>query len=254
MIPVDRLNGYNLSCLLYFCRVKNFYQRIFIKTKTMKKLIVFIAVILLRGYSLRAQSKVNQQMVAVVAQLDRAVAAKDYQQLASVFESIALQEKTNWLPYYYAAFCNAKIGWLYQQDGDKIKPFADKAEMDIKKSSSLLNTVSQKKELSEVYCVFSMVNRARVFISPMNYGRQYGPAASQYTHLALQTNPDNPRANYLLGWEKYSTPGFWGGDKKKARELLDLAKQQLNATSASNDGINPHWGQREVAELLKELK
>ena len=218
----------------------------------MKKAIFFIAFIFFSSGLIQAQDSYDQQMVTAVGKLGQATAAKDYQQLASTFKSIALAEKNKWLPYYYAAFCNAKTGWLYEQDGDRIEPFADEAEKDIKKSESLLDTAAQKKELSEVYCVLSMVNRARVFINPMSYGRQYGPAASHYTHMALNTNPDNPRGNYLLGWEKYSTPKLWGGDKKKAKELLELAKQQL--TADSNEGINPHWGMSEVDELLKQLK
>jgi len=217
----------------------------------MKKSILIIALILLYNNLMQAQENHALQMHTAVARLDQAVMVKDYQQLAADFESIAQQEKTNWLSWYYAAFCNAKIGWLYQQDGDQIEHFADKAENEIKKSRSFLDTASQKKELSEVYCIISMVNRARVFINPMSYGRQYGPVASQYTQLAIKTNPDNPRANYLSGWEKYSTPKLWGGDKKKAKELLELAKSQLS--TESKEGINPHWGQKDIDNLLKDL-
>jgi hypothetical protein len=216
----------------------------------MKRTLLFIAIIFLCAHLSHAQDNYSKQMQEAVAKLDRAAAVKDYQQLAAGFESIAQQEKTSWLAWYYAAFCNAKIGWLYEQDGDQIEPFADKAENEIKKSKSLLDTSSQKRELSEVYCIISMVNRARVFINPMSYGKQYGPMASQYTQLALKTNPDNPRANYLDGWEKYSTPKLWGGDKKKAKELLDLAKRQLAADP--KEGIDPHWGLKEIDALLKE--
>jgi hypothetical protein len=218
----------------------------------MKKAVFFIAIIFLFGYSIRAQNNYDQQMQAAVAKLDQAATVKDFQKLAAEFETLAQQEKTKWLPYYYAAFCNAKIGWLYQQDGDAIDPFADQAEKDIKKSESLLDTATQKKELSEVYCIISMVNQARVFVNPMSFGRQYGPVSSQYRQLALNANPDNPRANYLNGWANYSTPKMWGGDKKKAKELLELAKQQLAA--APDQGINPHWGHNEVDALLKEIK
>jgi hypothetical protein len=116
---------------------------------------------------------------------------------------------------------------------------------------SLLDTTKQKKELSEVYVIMSMTNRARVFINPMTYGRKYGPAASHYNQLAIQSSPNNGRALYLAGWEKYSTPKLWGGDKQNAKELLQQALQQLNAQS-SND--NPHWGKRETVELLAKLK
>ena len=82
----------------------------------MKKTILFIAVIFLYGNLTQAQDNYSQQMQTAVAKLDQAATVKDYQQLAAGFESIAEQEKTSWLPWYYAAFCNAKIGWLYQQD------------------------------------------------------------------------------------------------------------------------------------------
>jgi len=38
----------------------------------------------------------------------------------------------------------------------------------------------------------------------------------------------------------------------KAKELLENAKQKLNAGSSAD--INPHWGKNEVDELLKNLK
>jgi hypothetical protein len=115
-----------------------------------------------------------------------------------------------------------------------------------------LDTTKQKAALSEIYCVLSMVNRATVFINPASYGRQYGPAASMYTKMALQENPDNPRALYLAGWEKFSTPKMWGGDKNKAKELLLAAQQKLAANTAG--GTDPHWGKKETDALLAQLK
>src|ERR1017187_5196767 len=122
----------------------------------MKKISLFIAAAWMLCFSLQAQ---NPEMLTTVTKLDQASTVKEYQQLAGDFEAIAQKQKTGWLPYYYSAFCNAKIGWLYQNDGEKIEPFADKAEKDIRKAESLLDTAIQKKELSEVYCVLSMVNR-----------------------------------------------------------------------------------------------
>ena len=198
-----------------------------------------------------AQTSNDQQLNSAVARLNSATNIKNYQQLATEFANIAEAEKTNWLSWYYAALCNAKIGWLYQDDGDLIEPFVKKADAQIKKALSLLDSTKQKKELSEVYCVLSMVNRANVFINPMTYGRQYGPAASQYIKLARQVNPENPRAVYLEGWEKYSTPKMWGGDKSKAKELLEHAAKQLNAQQVS--GAYPQWGKKEVEEALRKL-
>lgn len=211
----------------------------------MKKVLVFIATAIAIHVSANAQS-----LQTAVTQLDQASSAKDYQALATRFEDLANKEPNNWLSWYYAAFCNAKTGWLYQDDGERIEPFADKAEQQVKKALSLLDTIKQKKEFSEVLVVLSMANRARVFINPMTMGRKYGPDAGKYVQLALKYNPNNARALYLYGWEKYATPKMWGGDKKKAKELLTEAQQQL---ASQNNGNEPHWGKKETEELLGKL-
>jgi hypothetical protein len=211
----------------------------------MKKALVSIAVALALHVSATAQ-----QLQPAIDQLDKAVSDKDYQTLATQFEQVANSEPNNWLPWYYAAYCNAKTGWLYHDDGERIEPFADKAEKQIAKALSLLDTSKQKNELSEVYVVMSMVNRDRVYINPMTMGRKYGPDAGKYVQLALKHNPSNARALWLYGWEKYATPKMWGGDKKKAKELLTQAKQQLSTQGA---GSNPHWGKAETEELLQKL-
>ena len=142
----------------------------------MKKTIFLIAATMMYAVS-QAQEAYTQQMQQQVAKLDKASTAKDYEQLANDFKNIADAQKTQWLPYYYAAFCNAKIGWFYQDDGDKIEPYADKAEEQIKKAQSLLDTSKQKKELSEVYCVLSMTNNS----SKMSCNRIY------YTVVCIST-------------------------------------------------------------------
>lgn len=216
-----------------------------------KTIFLFVACWLILAVT-KAQDGSAGQLQTAVGKLDQANSVKDYQLLADEFKGIADQQKNAWLPFYYAGFCNAKIGWLYQRDGDNIEPFADKAEEEIRKALSLIDTAVQKKELSEIYCVLSMVNRDRVFINPMSFGSQYGPVAGRYTQLAMKENPNNPRAYWLAGWEKYATPKLWGGSKTKAKELLGTAQKQLEA--ASSTGIAPHWGRKEVEELLNELK
>lgn len=217
----------------------------------MKKAILMMMTAFLMITATWAQDTNDQQLQAAVSKLDKAVAVKEYRQLAIDFVGIAEQQKTNWLAWYYAALCNAKTGWLYQDDGDKIEPFANLATEQGKKALSLLDTARQKKELSEVYCVLSMAERAKVFINPMSYGPKHGPVAGQYVQRAKAADPANARVAYLEGWEKYATPKMWGGDKKKAKELLEQALQQLNAQGTA--GTDPHWGKPDVESLLKKL-
>jgi hypothetical protein len=215
----------------------------------MKNSIIILSITLLLHVAVKAQ---DTQLQSLVTRIDQSATVKDFQQLANEFGELAEEQPNNWLNWYYAAWCNAKISWLYMDDGDKIEPFANKADEQIKKAYHLLDTTKQKKELSEVYVVLSLVNRARVYINPMTYGRTYGPPAGLYTQKARRTDPENPRALYIEGWEKYATPKAFGGDKQKAKELLEQAKQKLDGNKTAD--TTPHWGIKETEELLAKLK
>jgi hypothetical protein len=97
-----------------------------------------------------------------------------------------------------------------------------------------------------------MVDQAFVFISPMSNGPTYGPSASEYREKAKKANPDNARALYVNGWAKYNTPKIWGGDKDKAKELLQQALEKLKDSPAS--AVSPHWGKVDVEALLAQYK
>jgi hypothetical protein len=219
----------------------------------MKQLILLIAGIVSVCAESNAQDNTYpKQMEANVSKLENAKAVGDYQILQISFIKLADSKKTDWLPYYYAALCNAKISWLYKDNGSKIAPFANLATQQLKKAESFLDTSKNKFEISEVDCVWSMIYRAKIFISPMFNGMRYGPTANQYIDKAKQMNPENPRVSLLEGWMKYYAPSLWGGDKTKAKQLLELALKQLE--NRPSPAIYPHWGKTECENILKLYK
>lgn len=219
----------------------------------MKKLIISTLMAALSVCTVVAQQSNNSSALASsVKKLDQAKTVKDYQALEKEFSGIAVAQKTNWLPYYYAAFCNASIGFLYQDNGEGVEPFSNRGESLAQKAKSLLDTAKQKKELSELYTVFSMINQSRVFINPMTYGPKYGPIAQQYLNKAKQLNPDNPRVAFMEAWFKYNTPKMWGGDKDLAKQLATKSLKLLQ--NEPSNGEMPHWGQTEDTELLNKYK
>ena len=201
----------------------------------MKKLVFTTLALLSTYFSSGAQTKTaTDALQNAVTKLDRATKAGDYEGLEKTFLGIAEQEKKNWLPYYYAAFCNAKIGFLKQDDGDGIEPFSNRGEDQAKRAKALLDTVGQKKELSELYTVLSMVYRTKVFINPMTYGRKYGKLSQEYRIKAQALNPQNPRAIYVKAWEMYKTPKLWGGNKELGKQL---AEQSLAGSFVLVEGL-----------------
>ncbi|HTE26166.1 hypothetical protein [Flavitalea sp.] len=218
----------------------------------MKQILLAMFVFLAIAFAGLGQTNYQEGLKNATAELQKAKSVKDFEKLAVQFEKLATQPNADWLAPYYAAFCNAKIGWLYQNDGDRIEPYADKAEKQIQNALTFLDSTSQKTEISEVYAVLSMINRSRVFISPMTYGRKYGPAAMQYYQQAQKINPANPRANWLDGWEKFSAPKMFGGDKVKAKQILENALAQWNNEKPKTN--YPHWGKDEIEDLLHQLR
>jgi hypothetical protein len=213
-------------------------------------LILFFALLAGQAGGIAQTTDADQQLANLVATLDKARSAADYEQLEKQFAQVAQAQQTQWVPYYYAALCNANIGFLYQDDGEKIEPFSNRGDDQIKKAQALLST-EQKRELSEVYVVMSMINQAKVFINPMTYGREFGPVAQRYRDEARQLDPANPRAIYLAAWFKYNTPKMWGGDKAEAKQLAEEALQKVTNTAP---GIAPHWGKQECQTLLSQYK
>ncbi|MGN7884949.1 hypothetical protein [Dyadobacter sp. 22481] len=212
----------------------------------MKTLITTILLICTAAFAFAQTGDYATQLEASVKKLDQARSVSDFQGLEKTFIQLGNTQKTEWLPYYYAAFCNAKIGFLLQDDGEKIEPYSVRGEAQIKKSESLAK--GDSKPLAEIYVVQAMIYRTKVFISPMTMGRQFGPLSDQFLKKAQKLDAENPRAIYLEAWTKYYTPKLWGGDKDLAKELAGKAIQKLPATTFS---VMPHWGKAESETLLR---
>lgn len=218
----------------------------------MKKVLpFFLALITLQHIARAQENDYAQQMQTALAQFNKATTVADLKASVGVFEKIATLFPNEWLPWYYAATGNARIGFLYQDDGEKIEPFSKDGEQQIRKARSLLDS-TKKQELSEVFCVMSMVYRTKVFINPMTYGREFGPRSQQYLEQSRKLNPGNPRALYLDGWVKYYSPKMYGGDKQAARQLFTDALAALG--KETNTGLLPHWGQQECTAMLAKYK
>jgi hypothetical protein len=211
----------------------------------MKKLLIS-ALLTILSISTYAQSNALQ---TAVTQLDQAKTVNDYRQLEKTFTGTS--GTPAWLSPYYAALCNAKIGFLLQDDGEKIEPYSERGEQQAKQALALLDSSRQHKERAEVYTVLSMIYRTKVFINPMTYGRKYGMLSQQMLDKAIALEPQNPRALYVAAWVKFYTPKMWGGDKEKAKQL---AGESLAKLGNPGTDVYPHWGKAEDQLLLSKIK
>ena len=216
------------------------------------KQVIFLAAILLNLATFAQSEKYLKAMEANVAALDSTRSADAFQDLANSFERIAEAEKTQWLPYYYAALSTVNAGYFLtggQMGGmaDKLDPIADKASQLLSKAESI------SANNSEIFIVKKMIATLRLMADPMSRYMQYGPQAAQALETAKKLNPENPRVYYLEAQDKYFTPEQFGGIKTEAVKLFEMALQKFESFKPESS-IHPAWGRRATQHFLTQAK
>lgn len=220
----------------------------------MKKTFVLIIATLAMTVSFAQSEKFVKAMESRMSTLDSNRTPDNWKEAANAFERIAEAEKTQWLPYYYAAYCQVMGGtYSLPMDGSFgdnsaiTDPVADKAEQLLNKAESL----SQPN--SETWCVRKMISSLRMMGNAMSRYMTEGPKAEEALSTAKQMNPANPRVYILEAQDKYYTPEQFGGSKDEAKKLFEKAKE-LFMTSKPASSIEPQWGMTQVMYFLSLYK
>ena len=79
----------------------------------MKKIICLLVAAMLVTTAFTQNEKFTQVMTQKLAGYDTVRSSEGLQEMANTFERIAEVEKTQWLPYYYAALSNVNLGYNY---------------------------------------------------------------------------------------------------------------------------------------------
>lgn len=215
----------------------------------MKK-IVFILALSLASAAVYAQSeKYLGAMEQLVSRIDSTRSPEGLVDLSNSFERIANAEKTQWLPYYYAALTTITLANVQFASGkmDKLDEFADKAEPLLARAEEL------QKDNSDIFCLKKMLNTSRMMADPMNRYMTYGPAAAEALAQARKLNPDNPRVYLLEAQDKYFTPEQFGGSKEEAKILFEEALKKYE-TYKPESSIHPAWGAGQARYFLSQIK
>lgn len=213
----------------------------------MKKLIVSACFLIVSMTGFTQSEKFTAAMKKNLAAIDSSF--KDQASLLNLgnnFERIATAEKTQWLAYYYAAFCQVNVGFM-EKDKDKVDAIADKAE-------ALINTAdSLSPNNSEISCIKSMIASCRLMVNPMQRYMEYGKESAANLEAAIQQDPTNPRPYYLKGTNLKYTPEQFGGGCKKAKPVLQTALEKYTTFKPANE-LNPDWGKQIVEKMLKDCE
>ena len=186
--------------------------------------------------------KYTATMKKNLATLDTAKTQATYIKLTNKFERIANAEKSKWLAYYWAAFCN--ISQVYMsQDRSKIDAYLDKADKFIAIADSL------NPENDEIHVLQGWSYGARIMVDPMTRGMKYAPKSNKEYKKAEKINPNNPRIYYLQGTATLFTPTMFGGGATKALPLLKKSKENFGTFKPETE-IHPDWGEEQCDQMI----
>jgi len=206
-----------------------------------KTLLFFALLISLSGF---AQSeKYTQSMQKSIALLDSAKTTDELLSLAGTFARIGDAEKTQWLPYYYAALAQTWIGW-------------NPATKDKDANSQQINAYLAKAEAieknAETYAVENMSATQQMLVDPQSRWATNGKEAGEALQKGLAADPNNPRLYYLQGMSLFGTPPQFGGGKDKAKPLFE--KSVALFKTAQPKPLYPTWGKQQAETMLAQCQ
>jgi hypothetical protein len=217
----------------------------------MKKQLLLATLLIstLAGFS--QSDKYLKAMEQLVPAVDTTRTVDGLNTLANSFQRIADAEKTQWLPYYYAAYATVSSGFVTSmgQPGaaSTTDPLADKAEALLNKADEL------NKNNSEIYVVKKMIATLRLTADPMNRYMTLGPLSAQALETAKKLDPSNPRTFLLEGQDKLYTPEQFGGSKTEAKALFEEGIKKFE-TFKPQSSIHPNWGLGQMKFFLTQAQ
>ncbi|OAQ39146.1 hypothetical protein A5893_10800 [Pedobacter psychrophilus] len=211
------------------------------------KNIIAIVFILLTGTTLKAQdAKYIGAMQSGLKMFSEAKTGADYVAASNQFERIGTQVKTEWLPFYYAAYTqlinNTTLTNTDEKDAamDKAQELIDKAE-----------AINPKE--SEIFSMKGYIKFMKIYVNPMARMQSGMGAAITDLETAKALNPANPRPYFILAQNAFYTPEAFGGGKNVAKPKFTEAAAKFDAFKTSNP-MMPNWGVERNASLLVECK
>jgi len=168
---------------------------------------------------------------------------QDLQSLSNTFERIGDAEKTQWLPYYYAALSLTTAGWI-------------DANLDKDANATRVNALCDKAEAieknAEIYILRNMSATQAMMIDPQTRWQTYGKQASDALQSGMQMDPSNPRLYYLQGMSLFNTPVAYGGGKDKAKPSFEKAVALYKTFQVKP--LYPNWGEKESIAMLAKCQ
>lgn len=212
----------------------------------MKKLIFAVIITASTTFGF-AQTKYESAMTEKISKIEQHLKTDDFQTLSNDFTRIGNAEKTQWLPYYYAAFAQIQKGRILmrEQKMSELDAVAAEAQKSLDKAMEL------SKDNAELYILQKMIHGLKMMVNPMERYMTEGSLAAENLAKAEKLDAENPRITLLKAEDTYFTPEQFGGSKTKGLELFQKALDQFKVYKTAS-ALNPNWGKAEAEYFLSQ--
>ena len=209
----------------------------------MKKLL--FAMCLMTGIIAFSQTAYDKVMTEKIASIEKHQTADEFTALANDFKRIGDKEKTQWLPYYYAAFSTIQKGRMAMREGkvDDLDPIA----ADAQKSLDLAMDLS--KDNAENLILQKMIHGLKMMVDPQGRFMSEGMLAADALSKAEKIDAGNPRITLMKAEDTYFTPEQFGGSKARGLELFQKSLEQFKIYKTKS-ALDPNWGKGEAEYFL----
>lgn len=209
----------------------------------MKKLLFGICI--LTGINTFSQTAYEKVMAEKIGRVEKQHSADEFTALANDFKRIGDKEKTQWLPYYYAAFATIQKGRLAMREGKlaDLDPIASEAQ------KSLDLAVELSKDSAENLILQKMIHRLKMMVNPQARFMTEGKLGADALSKAEKTDSGNPRITLMKAEDTYFTPEQFGGSKTKGLELFQKSLDQFKVYKNKSD-LDPRWGKVQAEYFL----
>ncbi len=165
-------------------------------------------------------------------------------QASALFERIALAEKDNWIPYYYAA--NTLITASFAtKEASTVNELLKKAESFIATGHAL------SPENSELTTLEGTMYTGYVAMDPATYGMKYSNKIINLHSKAIDLDPKNPRAQLNKIEFDMGTARFFGNDMAAFCPLIKGTKP-LFENQKKSIPFYPSYGVDRIGSMLQQ--
>lgn len=212
----------------------------------MKTTILILAVALSTSIALANDARYTESMAKNIELVYKAGTNEELLQAINIFDRIGGAEKTEWEPFYYAAFGYVMLA-NREKESAKKDSYLDQAKNEIDKATAV------KQNDSEIVALEGFISMIRVTVDPATRGQQYSGLAMQSFGKAISLNPENPRALALMAQMQFGMARFFKAPPTEACTTNAKAVEKFG-TYKSENSLAPVWGKGMTEDLLRQCK